>query len=61
MQHSCSKTLEVAIEIGGIPVALRTTDQDFLKLLEDRYADYIKTGVSPLDIQEPAIRFLRVE
>jgi hypothetical protein len=34
----------VAIEIGGIPIALRTTDPAFLKLLQDRYADYAKTG-----------------
>jgi hypothetical protein len=35
---------ELTIEIGGIPIALRTTDPTFLKLLQDRYGDYVKTG-----------------
>ena len=35
---------EVAIEIGGIPIALRTGDPAFLKLLQDRYADYVTTA-----------------
>lgn len=39
---SGSRSHEVAIEIGGMPIALRTTDPAFLKLLQDRYADYVK-------------------
>lgn len=42
---SGDKSHEVAIEIGGLPIALRTTDPDFLKLLQERYADYVKTGL----------------
>lgn len=46
MQPSSGSTShELAIEIGGIPIALRTTDPAFLKLLKDRYADYVKTGI----------------
>jgi hypothetical protein len=39
-----SGCLEVSIEIGGIPIALRTTDADFLKLVRDRYANYVKAA-----------------
>jgi len=39
-----SGCLEVSIEIGGIPIALRTTDSSFLKILHDRYANYIKAS-----------------
>ncbi len=39
------KSHEVAIEIGGLPIALRTDDPDFMKLLKDRYVDYVKTGL----------------
>jgi len=46
MQPSSGNTShELAIEIGGIPIALRTTDPAFLKLLQDRYAEYVKTGI----------------
>ncbi len=45
MQPPSISRSEVAIEIGGIPVALRTTDPAFLKLLRDRYADYVRTGL----------------
>ncbi len=44
---SSSRCDEVAIEIGGIPIALRTTDPAFLKLLKNRYADYVKPGLGP--------------
>ena len=36
---------EVVLEIGGIPIALQTTDSAFLRLVEDRYGDYMKPGV----------------
>jgi hypothetical protein len=36
---------EVVIEVGGIPIALRTTDPAFVKLLQDRFGDYVKTGL----------------
>jgi hypothetical protein len=38
---------EVVIEIGGIPIALKTDDAEFVKLLEGRYGDYIKSGANP--------------
>lgn len=41
---SAHKSHEVAIEIGGLPIALRTADPDFMQLLKDRYVDYVKIG-----------------
>ena len=35
---------EVVIEIGGIPIALQTTDAEFVSLLKGRYGDYMKSG-----------------
>jgi hypothetical protein len=35
---------EVIIEVGGIPIAVRTSDPAFQKLLQNRYGDYVKTG-----------------
>ena len=32
---------EIVIQIGGIAIALRTGDPAFLKLLQNRYADYV--------------------
>jgi hypothetical protein len=37
----------VVIEIGGIPIALQTTDAKFVRLLRGRYGDYVKSGVTP--------------
>ena len=39
-----SGLLEVVIQIGGIPIALRTVDPAFLQLLQKRYADYVTTA-----------------
>ena len=36
---------EVVIEIGGIPIALKTTDAAFVRILNDRYRDYMKPDV----------------
>lgn len=47
-QHSLS------IEIGGMSVRVNTTDRDFLKMLEDRYAGYVGSAPDPeieFDIQ----------
>jgi len=45
MQSSTvSGNLEIVIQIGGIPIALRTGDPAFLKILQDRYAGYIATA-----------------
>jgi hypothetical protein len=38
---------EVVIEIGGIPIALQTTDSGFVSLLKGRYRDYIKAETNP--------------
>ena len=32
----------VAVEVGGIPVLLRTTDADFAQMLEERYSRFVK-------------------
>jgi hypothetical protein len=37
----------VAIEIGGMAIALRTQDLAFRQLLEDRYAGFIKSSIQP--------------
>ena len=36
------KAHEVVIEIGGIPIALETSDSDFINILQGRYGDYMK-------------------
>lgn len=38
----------VVIEIGGLPVALRTTEPSFAQLLEQRYGDFINPNATPL-------------
>jgi len=35
---------DVVIEIGGIPIALETTDAGFLDILRGRYGDYMRLG-----------------
>jgi hypothetical protein len=49
----------VSIEIGGMPIALRTDDRSFQRLIEDRYAGFV--GASPnsrfefdIDLYEPS-------
>jgi hypothetical protein len=49
----------VAIEIGGMAIALRTQDLQFRQLLEDRYAGFIKATTDPnfefdMDLFEPS-------
>ena len=41
------QTHEVAIEIGGIPVLLRTEDASFRDLLENRYAGFVSRTARP--------------
>ena len=41
------QTHEVAIEIGGIPVLLRTEDAPFRDLLENRYAGFVSRTARP--------------
>lgn len=44
---SSSATHELAIEIGNISIALRTSDPVFFKLLQDRYGEYVKMDIQP--------------
>ena len=49
----------IAIEIGGMPIALRTQDAAFRELLENRYAGFIKPSARAqfefdVDLFEPA-------
>jgi hypothetical protein len=49
----------VAIEIGGIAIALRTQDRAFRELLVNRYSGFIKSSANPqfefdIDLFEPA-------
>ena len=39
--------LSLVIEIGGMPVRVNTTDCDFLRMLQDRYAGYISSVAAP--------------
>jgi hypothetical protein len=38
---------EVAVEIGGLPIVLRTHDSDFQALVERRYAGFVRRQVQP--------------
>ncbi len=38
---------EVVIEIGGMPVAVRTQSPEFLSMLEGRYAGFVNPAASP--------------
>src|SRR5438270_4816149 len=52
-------TSGVAVEIGGMPILLRTTDPAFRRMLEGRYSGFIGNSRSPrfsfdIDLQEIA-------
>lgn len=38
---------DVVIEIGGVPIALQTSDPDFIDILRKRFGDFIRPGVEP--------------
>jgi hypothetical protein len=38
---------EVAVEIGGMPILLRTQDRDFRALVEKRYAGFVRAAIRP--------------
>jgi hypothetical protein len=44
-QSVCSQ--EVAVEIGGMPILLRTEDADFRALVEKRYAGFVRHAIQP--------------
>jgi hypothetical protein len=37
---------EVVVEVGGIPIALETSDSGFVDILLGRYGDYVKPGAT---------------
>jgi len=54
-----SQSLQVTVEIGGIPIALRGGDSDFCGLIERRYAGFVNPKARPafefdFDLQAPA-------
>jgi hypothetical protein len=45
MELPAAKTShDVVIEIGGFPIEVQTTDAEFERLLQGRYADYVRPG-----------------
>jgi len=38
----------VAVEVGGIPVLLRTSDPDFARMLQDRYTGFVNPSALPV-------------
>jgi len=38
---------EIAVEIGGMPILLRTRETDFCALLEQRYAGFVRLSAKP--------------
>jgi hypothetical protein len=49
----------VAVEIGGMPILLRSTDDSFRKMLQDRYAGFVSSSRTPqfefdVNLREPA-------
>jgi len=49
----------IAIEIGGMAIALHTQDSAFRRMLEDRYAGFVKPSANPqfqfdIDLWEPS-------
>src|ERR1700690_1231950 len=39
------------VEIGGIPIALSTSDPNFLDLLRQRYADFISSSTPQFELE----------
>jgi hypothetical protein len=35
---------DLVIEIGGIPIAIETSDSEFIRILKGRYGDYVRLG-----------------
>jgi hypothetical protein len=61
MSHTAQlgKIAPIAIEIGGMAIALHTQDLGFRQLLEDRYAGFVEVGSHPefefdIDLFDPA-------
>jgi hypothetical protein len=38
---------QIVIEIGGVPIALHTTDPAFVEILQARFSDFFKAGMTP--------------
>ncbi len=41
-----TSSYEVVIEVGGIPIAIETSDRGFVDILHARYGDYVKPGAA---------------
>jgi hypothetical protein len=41
------ETLSLVVEVGGVPVSVNTSDGEFLRMLQDRYAGFIGDSKSP--------------
>jgi len=61
MKHTSQTVVSdaIAIEIGGMAIALRTEDLQFRQLLENRYAGFVKSGADrqfefDMELFEPA-------
>ncbi|HYL09217.1 MAG TPA: hypothetical protein VEU31_00645 [Candidatus Acidoferrales bacterium] len=39
---------DVTLDIGGIPISLRTADQDFCRLLQKRYVGFVNASAQPV-------------
>jgi hypothetical protein len=37
----------VVVEVGGIPIAIETSDIEFVHILHRRYGDYVKPSATP--------------
>lgn len=69
---SCAAAQQVVIEIGGLPVGVRTDSAEFLEILEERYGGFVNAEAQPLfefnveivptgritDADEPNVRFV---
>jgi len=47
METASTKSIEMVIEIGGIPIAMQTTDPTFIAILKKRYGDYVNAVTNP--------------
>jgi len=68
---SCTAEHQIIIEIGGLPVGVRTDSAEFLDILENRYGGFVNAEAAPLcdfsveivppgkitDEDEPNVRF----
>ena len=61
-----SSSHEIAVEIGGMPILVRTADPSFRELLASRYAGFIGASAEPsfeldVDLVPPSRRWLQMK